>query len=256
MNIEFRTRNRRRMNSSLRHSEGRNGPCWGKCLLQSIGFGITLSFIFFLLLPDGHVLSADTMSIFQILDKMQQRYNVADFEADFTQSSRLDAVGIVDTAEGHVSFKPPAMMRWHYKIPDEYFIIADAENVWIYQPTDNQVMVGRAADYFGDKNFTDFFAEPKKLLNDFDVQWAPAQLQGDDSYVLRLFPRKSEPNLAEVFLFVSKTTFDIHKALVFNASGDQTTLRFSNFKFDRGLDRSLFEFKIPKGADVMQLDAP
>lgn len=244
------------MHSSSRHAEEKKGPCRVKRFFQLFGVGATLSIIFFLLLPCGHVLSDDATSIFQVLDKVQQRYNVADFEADFTQSSRLDAVGILDTAQGHVAFRPPDMMRWHYKTPDEYFIIADAENVWIYQPTDNQVMVGRAADYFGGKKFTDFFAEPKKLLNDFDVQWAPAQLQADESYVLRLFPRNSEPNLAEVFLFVSKTTFDIHKVLIFNASGDQTTLRFSGFKFDQGLDRSLFEFKIPKGADVMHLDAP
>lgn len=244
------------MNSSLPHSKGRNEPCRAKRLFQSIGFGITLWLIIFLLPTDQYVFCEDAISIFELMDKVQQRYNAADFEADFIQSSRLDAVGIVDTAEGHVSFKPPDMMRWHYETPDEYFIIADAENVWIYQPMDNQVMVGRTADYFGDKNFINFFSEPKKLLNDFDVQWAPDPLQGEDSYVLRLFSRKSEPNLAEVFLFVSKETFDIHKALVFNASGDQTTLRFSDFKFDRGLDRSLFEFKIPKGANVMQLDAP
>jgi outer membrane lipoprotein carrier protein len=237
-------------------SEGQNRHYRTRRLRLSIGVGAFLWFTCFLPLPGGYGSSSNTLSVFQILDKVQQRYSVADFEADFTQSSRLDAVGIVDTAEGHVSFKPPAMMRWHYKTPDEYFIIADAQNVWVYRPMENQVMAGKAADYFGDRKFTDFFAEPKKLLDDFDIQWAPGQLQAEDYYVLRLLPRKSQPNLAEVFLFVSKTTFDIYKSIVFNAFGDQTTLRFSDFQFDQGLHRSLFEFKIPKGADVMQLDAP
>ena len=181
---------------------------------------------------------------------------MADFEADFTQSSRLEAVGIVDTAKGRASFKPPALMRWHYKTPDEYYITADEENVSIYRPMENQVMVGKASDYFGDRKYTDFFAEPKKLLEDFDVQWAPEQLQGKNSHVIRLVPRKRQQNLAEMFLFVSKTTFDIYKSIVFNAFGDQTTIQFSDFKFDQGLDRSFFELEIPKGADVMTLDAP
>ena len=220
-----------------------------------LGFGINLFFIF-LLTHHGYGSPSNDMSIFQVLDRVQQRYNVADFEADFTQSSRLEAVGIVDTAEGHVSFKPPTMMRWHYKTPDEYFITADKENVSIYRPLEKQVMVGKASDYFGERKYTDFFAEPKKLLDDFDVQWAPDQLQGKNSYVIRLVPRQHQQNLAEVFLYVSKTTFDIHKSIIFNAFGDQTTIRFSGFKFDQGLDRSFFELKIPKGADVMQLDAP
>lgn len=237
-------------------SEIRNKHCRGKRFFQSVGFGVTLSFMFFFLLNRGYCSSSDVLSILQVLDRVQQRYSVADFEADFTQSSRLEAVGIVDTAKGHVSFKPPAMMRWHYKTPDEYFIIADEENVSIYRPIENQVMVGKASDYFGERKYTDFFAEPKKLLDDFDVQWAHEQLQGENSHVIRLVPRKRQQNLAEVFLFVSKTTFHIYKSIIFNAFGDQTTIRFSGFKFNQGLNRSFFELKIPKGADVMTLDAP
>jgi outer membrane lipoprotein carrier protein len=227
-----------------------------KWFLRWMVFGTVLSVLLCLHLPWAACSSLETVSIMDVMDQVQKRYNAKDFGANFVQSSRLDAVGIVDTAKGHVSFKPPGMMRWHYTVPDEYLIIADAENVWIYRPTENQVMVGKTEDYFGDRKFTDFFAQPKKLLEDFDVQWAPDQLQGDNKYVLRLVPRNSQPNLAEVFLFVSKPTFDIYKSIVFNAFGDQTTLSFSDFKFDQGLDRSFFEFKIPKGADVLQLETP
>ena len=90
----------------------KNKWCCGKRLMQYCSFGFLLWCVFFVLPYQGYCASSDTMSILQVLDRVQQRYNVADFEADFTQSSRLEAVGIVDTAKGRASFKPPALMRW------------------------------------------------------------------------------------------------------------------------------------------------
>lgn len=217
---------------------------------------LVLYFLLFLPWFQGHGRCADTNAILQVMERVQRHYAVTDFEADFAQESHLDAIGITDTAQGHVWFKPPAMMRWHYQRPDDYFVIANGDKVWIYRPTDNQVMVGLARDYFADRQFTEFFAEPKSLLNDFDVQWASAALQRPGQDVLRLVPHKRDASLAEVFLFVSKSTSDISKAIIFNAFGDQTTIRFSGFKFNQGLDRSTFEFKIPRGTDVVELDAP
>ena len=60
-----------------------------------------------------------------ILDRVQHRYAAGDFQADFVQESHLKAMGIVDTAKGHLYFGRPGMMRWHYKTPEEYLIITD-----------------------------------------------------------------------------------------------------------------------------------
>ncbi len=229
---------------------------WRRPLLFLVSLGVVLCSVFFALLSQGNCAASAPLSISQVLEQIQRRYAVTDFEAEFVQHSHLEAMGMVDTAHGHVYFRPPDMMRWHYKTPDEYSIIADSHNVWIYRPMDRQVMVGEAADYFGDKKYAQFFTEPAKLLEGFSIEWGGGNLQSKDVHVLRLLPKKREPNLEEVFLFVSNSTFDILKSVIRNAFGDQTIITFSGFKFNQGLDLSLFKFKIPEGVDVIQLGGP
>jgi outer membrane lipoprotein carrier protein len=162
-------------------------------------------------------------------------------------------MGIVDTARGHLYFGSPDMMRWHYQAPEEYLIITDGNTVWIYRPDDNQVMVGRAVDYFGRTKGADFFSNPEELSRAFMVALAPKELQEKSHYVLRLVPRTEQPDLTELYLFISQETFDITQTITSNAFGDKTTIRFHNYRFDQRLDPSLFVFKIPDGAEVLKL---
>ena len=189
-----------------------------------------------------------------ILDRVQHRYGAGDFEADFLQESHLQAMGMVDTAKGHVYFGRPGMMRWHYEMPEVYLIITDGDTVWVYRPKENQVMLGRSVDYFGSKEGADFFTKPGDLSKEFALELAPKKLQEKDHYVLRLIPRKERPSLAELYLFISKETFDIVRSVTHSVFGDKTTLRFSGYRFNRGLDSSLFVFEIPDGAEVLQLE--
>jgi len=190
----------------------------------------------------------------EILDRVQRRYGAGDFEADFVQESHLKAMGMVDTAKGRLYFGQPGMMRWHYKTPEEYFIITDGDTVWIYRPEENQVILGRAVDYFGAKKGADFFTKPGELSREFIVEQAPKEFQEKGRYVLRLVPRTEQPGLAELYLFISKGTFNIVRTVAYNAFGDITTLRFQSYRFNQGLNPSLFVFEIPSGAEVVQLN--
>jgi outer membrane lipoprotein carrier protein len=196
------------------------------------------------------------LSVSQILQGIRERYAARDFEAEFIQESHLKAMAIVDTAEGHVYFKPPLAMRWHYRSPEEYMIVSDGRTVWMYRPQDRQVMVGKAGEVFGDTNFADFFAEPERLLERFVIEQTSARQDNKDHYFLRLVPKGKQPNVKEVFLSVSKETFDIVQSDTHNFFGDLTRLRFSDFRFNQGLKSSFFQFLIPEGVDVLEMDNP
>ena len=165
----------------------------------------------------------------------------------------MKAMGMVDTAKGRIYFGRPGMMRWHYKTPEKYLIITDGDTVWIYRPEENQVMLGRAVDYFGSKNGADFFTKPGELSREFILELAPKELQEKDHYVLRLVPRTERPSLTELYLSISRETFDIVQTVTCNAFGDRTTIRFDRYKFEQGLSSSLFVFEIPNGAEVLRL---
>lgn len=194
------------------------------------------------------------LTAFDILDKVQRRYGSGDFTAEFVQETHLKAVDMVDTATGQLYYRHPGMMRWHYKTPEEHLIITDGETVWLYRPAENQVMLGRAPDYFGWESAADFFTKPGELSGKFMVELAPAAASDQGLHVLRLLPRDDRSNLAELNLYISKEGFDIVRAVTRNTAGDRTTIAFSGYAYSRGLDLSLFVFQIPKGADVVVLD--
>jgi outer membrane lipoprotein carrier protein len=147
------------------------------------------------------------------------------------------------------------MMRWHYKLPEEYFIITDGQTLWIYRPEENQVMLGQAAEYLGTTTGVGFFSHPERLHDDFVVQLAPEADREKGRHVLTLVPKVQQRSLGKLLLFISTSTFDIVQSVTLNAVGDKSSMRFSGFKFNQGLDVSSFTFKIPRGAEVIQMGA-
>jgi outer membrane lipoprotein-sorting protein len=59
--------------------------------------------------------------------------------------------------------------------------------------------------------------------------------------------------VGEIFLGVEPRSFDIHWARIRDAAGNVTTVRFSNMRKGTGLKDSLFLFKLPEGADLVEL---
>lgn len=188
----------------------------------------------------------------EILDGIENRYAGPGFAADFFQESTLKEMGVTDIASGMIFVKRPGMMRWEYEKPEKQSIITDSEKLWIYRPEDNQLMVGEAPSYFGDGKGASFLSDMKQVRKKFTIS-----LEFSDNplfYLLKLVPVRKNIDLNEIYLTISKKTFDIEKIVTFNAFGDKTRITLSRFDFTRTRDDSFFRFSPPKGVDVLQLD--
>ncbi len=188
----------------------------------------------------------------EIIARLENRYTGKDFSADFSQESTLQAMDITDTATGKAWFKHPGMMRWEYETPEKHAIITDGKTLWIYRPVDNQVVVGDASAYFGNGKGASFLSNMSLLKEMFTVTREPPA--GDGVYTLKLVPREQQLDLSAIIVNIDRQTFDILQVITKNAYGDETKLRFSNLKFSDNLAQSLFEFQIPPGSDVVELD--
>ena len=216
-------------------------------------------YIFLIVRPcvGQNTLSADasnqrsSFSAQQIIKKLETRYNAADFSANFSQESTLKALDITDTAAGKVWFKHPGMMRWEYEHPEKYAIISDGKNLWIYRPEDNQVVIGNAMTYFGNGKGASFLSNFRLVQDAYTV--SIAKPPNDDHYTLKLVPKQKQMDLSAIFLNIEKKSLDIKSVLTLNDYGDETRIEFSDLIFDT-LDASLFNFRIPPGADILKLD--
>ena len=188
----------------------------------------------------------------KIIDKLESQYGGADVQAEFIQESTLEAMDITDTATGRVWFKHPGMMRWEYETPDAHAIITDGKTLWIYRPADNQVIVGDALTYFGNGKGASFLSNIELIKEEFTVEKVSARKPGH--YTLKLVPRQKELDLSEIYLNIDESTFIVNSVSTRNAYGDETLINFHHIEFKENISPAEFQFEIPAGADVVQLE--
>jgi len=195
--------------------------------------------------------AADESIIDTIIAGVEARYNVAGFTADFDQESVLKAMAVTDTASGRVMVRQPGKMRWEYLVPDPQTIITDGDDLWVYRPEENQVLVGKAPALFGEGKGAGFLSNIKMVRQSFQVTLVPES--GPDRYRLKLVPNRSTVDIMAVMLDIDRQTFDLSEITTVNVYGDETRIQLKNIRFDAPPE-SLFRFEVPEGADILQMN--
>jgi outer membrane lipoprotein carrier protein len=195
----------------------------------------------------GADLSAD-----QIMTHLEARYNVPGFYVRFHQVTTMTSLDITYDGDGQIYIKQPGRMRWEYESPDRQFYITDGTSLWVWSPDENQVMIGKAATYFGEGKGGSFLSDITSIRKSFLVEIMPSDLA--ECFLLKLTPIKPTADIQEVLLTVSKETFTILQVSTDYASGNVTRYTFDLPEFDRQMDDSLFVFSIPDGADIISLE--
>ncbi len=213
--------------------------------------GLILIFISFIAVNFSYAAETE-ITLEQILDRVEKKYTGRSFQAGFVQESTIKAMDIVDFASGKIFVRYPGMMRWEYEKPEEQIIITDGHKLWIYRPTENQVLTGSAPAFFSDGKGASFLSDIKLIRQKFKISLENSK--EDFFYELKLQPLEKKLDVNDIRLSVTKNTFTVIRIRTFNSYGDENRIEFVNHQFDVKLDESLFSFKIPPGADVVQLD--
>jgi len=192
------------------------------------------------------------LSLNALLDRVEARYEAPGFEALFFQVSTITAMDITDTATGRIFVKRPGMMRWEYQKPEPQTIVTDGSTLWIYRPEDQQVMIGKAPDFFRNGKGAGFLSDIRLLRNKFYITLSN-ELQ-NDSYLLKLLPIEQTFDLSLIHLLISTKTFDIVRIVTYNSYDDKTRIDLNNIQFHQNLDDALFTFKIPDNTEILHLD--
>ena len=196
--------------------------------------------------------AASELTLEQILDRVEKHYAGKSFQAEFIQESTIKAMDIVDFASGKIFVRYPGMMRWEYEKPEKQIIITDGHKLWIYRPSDNQVLTGSAPAFFSDGKGASFLSDIKLIRQKFKISLENSK-EGF-FYELKLQPLEKRLDVTDIRLSVTKNTFTVIRIITYNSYGDENRIEFANHQFDVKLEDSLFSFKIPPGADVVQLD--
>lgn len=152
----------------------------------------------------------------------------------------------VSRSSGTMALLRPGHFRWQTQDPLAQLLIADGRHLWIYDVDLEQVTVkkqdkaldGAAGLFLSGYNDT--------LARDFDVT---VNIEGNKNY-FDLHAKSSKTNFQRVkLMFEGEALTGIE---LFDQLGQDTDVHLDHIKLNPELVKTLFEFKIPKGVDVVE----
>jgi outer membrane lipoprotein carrier protein len=186
-----------------------------------------------------------------VLKGVENRYNRAStvevlFQQTYTASKRA-----AKTESGQLFLRKPGRMRWQYTSPAGKLFISDGKYIYLYTPNSNRVERSRV------KESEDMRAPLGFLLGKLDFQrdfkrFISRQHGPDLSIVAE--PRSDRAPFTQVEFRVGPA-FEIRELEVTGQDNSVMQFRFENEKLNPPLADTLFKFKAPPGAEIVE-EAP
>jgi outer membrane lipoprotein carrier protein len=184
--------------------------------------------------------------------RVQQRLaTIRDFSGDFVQTYEGGVLRTKTTERGTMSIKRPGRMRWVYAKPERKEFVSDGARMYTYLIQDKQVIVSPAPNPGDGTVPALFLAGQADLTKDFTPSFMDLPGAQPGVVGLRLIPRKPDPDYEWLALGVDPKTLQIHHLIAADRQGGRSAFAFSNLKENRGLTDKEFEFRIPRGVDVI-----
>ncbi len=212
-----------------------------------------LILLFFILygsvLITGVAFSDETTKKEDILSALEKKYANSSFEAQFYQTTKLEALDITDKASGTAAFSHPGKMRWEYQSPESHLFVTNGKTLWMFHTQLNQVQIGDAAQFLQSGAGGAFLSDISLIRKNFDIR---IKQETDDDIWLDLTSKKKDANISSIQIQISKKTHELEQVITHSPYTDETTLmEFRNTQF-KNINPSVFEFKIPVNAIVIK----
>lgn len=180
-----------------------------------------------------------------LLNKLKNSLSmIADFSADFTQTTTLEAAGMDRAAHGKLTMKRGSKVRWEYLGEDPQTIICDGKTVWVHQVRDRTVIRRKFSE------LTPAAKAALDLLSGIDQVERYFGVSSCGATCVSLKPLNPDPDLALVNLETVPQGNTLKAVVTEDPVGNRTRIELTNFKTDNAVDDALFNFVVPDGVDV------
>ena len=184
-----------------------------------------------------------------VLEAIQERYETVNtFRAHFVQRAYIKLMDQTQEAEGEVVVKKPGKMKWTYNAPDPQVLVSNNRTIWLYIPEENQVTKASVQDIYTTNTPALFLSGEGKLAEAFNVKKINREV---GVLIVLLIPKLKNRDLKQLTLLVSDKNYQIIGSRVYDRLGNKTEILFDNIQVNVQLPDSLFEFKTPKGVELL-----
>ena len=184
---------------------------------------------------------------------LQRKYDaVKAFSADFVQTYRGGVLGTQLTERGRLVVKKPGRMRWEYTAPEKKLFVSDGLKMYFYIPDDRQVVVTGVPPEDEATTPALFLAGKGNLARDFTPSHtAPPPASAPGSRALKLVPKAAQPDYDWMTVVVDPATLALRGLAYGDPQGGTSEFSFVNLKENPAIADKAFDFKPPRGVDVV-----
>lgn len=202
--------------------------------------------------PPARAQSPDRGDVVAFVQALQRKYDATrDFTASFVHTYEGGALRRTSTEVGDVVVKKPGRMRWTYTKPEPKTFVSDGVRMYSYVPADRQVIVSKLPD---DRDLSApimFLIGKGDLARDFVASWPAAGETPAGTTAVRLTPKQRQPEYVWLLLGVEARTMQLRVIQSLDGQGGTSTFTLSDMKENQNVPDSRFDFKIPRGTDVI-----
>jgi outer membrane lipoprotein carrier protein len=151
---------------------------------------------------------------------------------------------------GQFEIARPDRMRWDYQIPETKLAVTDGHSTWLYLPEDRQVVRGSMEALRRDGAMALLLSGTVTLTEAFRIMESG---RVGDRLELTLEPRVPSQSMARIDL-AATAAGQILFFTVHDAAGNRVQWSFSDLRLDPPMDDRRFQFTIPPGVEVQDLE--
>lgn len=209
------------------------------------------------LVPAAERLSlAETpLAMGEILRRTESYYqDLRAFTADFLQLTTSSATNTITTeASGILYYQKPRQMRWEYQTPEPQVFVANREIAWLYVPSEHQISLFDAKTFFNSPLAQTFFDGISGLKKHFEVTLDPVKSTLAVA-VLKLIPKKEDPNIKQLRLWIDLKSYEISKVETQDALANTNLIVLKSQKDVPDFSADLFQLDVPDSTNVVDAE--
>jgi len=173
----------------------------------------------------------------------------AEFTQTVTAPPREGQNPRAKVSTGSFEFQRPGKFRFDYKKPFAQNIVADGSTLWLFDADLNQVTERKQAQALGSTPAALIAAAPdlRSLQADFTLESAPDR---DGLQWVMAHPKSKDGQLQSVEIGFQGEALAALEIL--DSFGQRSVLKFTKVEVNPALPAETFQFKVPKGADLIR----
>lgn len=152
----------------------------------------------------------------------------------------------VSRSSGTMALARPGRFRWQTIKPMEQLVVADGKRLWIYDVELEQVSVKKQEGSVGGTAALFLSGYDDTVARDFEVK----QMENGSSVTFDLNAKSHKANFQRVQLVFEGAA--LRGIVLYDQLGQQTNVALNRPLVNPKLPASLFQFKPPKGVDVVE----